>query len=127
MPKIGLQLKSGMTPYEKWIGRKPKVHHFRVFGSLVHVKTVGLHMKKLADRSVQMVGYEPGSKAYLVYDPKAKKLHVSRDTLFEEDKEWQWEVSQDEGDHGVKAGETFIVHFEQEQATGEQNAPDTHQ
>ena len=44
-----------MTPYERWTGQKPKVHHLRVFGSLVHVKSVGPHVKKLDDRITLMV------------------------------------------------------------------------
>jgi hypothetical protein len=38
-------------------------------------------MKKLDDRSrpMMMIGYEPGRKAYRLYDPGKKCLHVSRD------------------------------------------------
>jgi hypothetical protein len=30
------------------------------------------------------VGYEVGSKAYRMYDPSTKRLHVSRDVVFDE-------------------------------------------
>jgi len=36
------------------------------------------------------VGYEAGTKGYRVYDPVAKKLHISRDVIFEENKAWDW-------------------------------------
>ena len=39
----------GKTPYECWYGRKPTVSHFRIFGSLVHVKVTG-NLGKLEDR-----------------------------------------------------------------------------
>ena len=79
------------TPYEAWYGRKPSVGHLRVFGCRVHVKTVGSHLKKLSDRSKKMVffGYEEGTKGYRVYDPVEKKLHVSRDVIFEEELAWE--------------------------------------
>jgi hypothetical protein len=40
----------------------------------------------LDDRSKLMIfiGYEPGSKAYHSYDPVVKKVHVSRDMVFDE-------------------------------------------
>jgi hypothetical protein len=44
------------------------------------------NLKKLDDRSRPMIfiGYEPGSKAYSVYNPLTKKVHVSRDVIFDE-------------------------------------------
>jgi len=52
------------------------------------VKTVGPGVSKLSDRSTKMVfvGYEIGTKGYRVYDPMTKRLHVSRDMTFEENK-----------------------------------------
>jgi transposase InsO family protein len=81
---------TGMTPYEAWYKRKPKVNHFRVFGCLVHVKSTSPHLSKLDDRSSLMVflGYEKGSKAYKVYNPVTRKVHVTQDVVFEEDKVW---------------------------------------
>jgi hypothetical protein len=83
----------GRTPYEAWYKRKPAVHHLRTFGCLVHVKKVGPGISKLTDRSTPMVfiGYETGTKGYRVYDPIAKKLHISRDVIFEEGKAWNWQ------------------------------------
>ena len=82
----------GMTPYEAWCGRKPTVDHLRTFGCVAHVKTVAGHVSKLADRSTPMVmiGYETGSKAYRVYNPATRKVQVTRDVIFEEEKSWAW-------------------------------------
>ena len=76
----------GRTPYEAWYNKKPKVHHLCTFGSVVYVKKVGPGISKLSDRSTKMVfiGYETGTKGYRVYDPVTKKLHISRDVIFEE-------------------------------------------
>ena len=76
----------GTTPYEAWYGEQPSVHHLRTFGYVGHVKDVRPHRKKLDDRSTPMVllGYEPGSKAYRLYDPVGDRVHVSRDVVFDE-------------------------------------------
>ena len=36
--------------------------------------------------------YEAGSKAYRMFDPVQKKLHVSRDVVFNEKRHWQWDL-----------------------------------
>jgi hypothetical protein len=53
------------------------------------------HQKKLDDRSAPMVfiGYEPGAKAYRVYDPVARRVHVSRDIIFDENRSWDWNTT----------------------------------
>lgn len=103
---------TGMTPYEAWYHKKPKVHHLRVFGCVGHVKIVKPHLSKLEDRSTPMIflGYEKGSKAYRLYDPKGNKVHVSRDVIFEEEREWQWGTQH----HNIQPGsvETFTVMHE---------------
>jgi hypothetical protein len=87
-----------MTPYEAWYKRKPVVHHMRTFGCLVHVKIINGHVKKLEDRSTAMVffGYEKGSKAYRAYNPVTKKVMVTRDVVFEEDKPWTWPANDEQ-------------------------------
>ena len=76
----------GRTPYELWTGSTPAVHHLRTFGYVAHVKVTTPSPKKLDDRSKRMVfvGYEPGSKAYRVYDPVTRRVHISRDIIFDE-------------------------------------------
>jgi hypothetical protein len=46
--------------------------------------------KKLDDRSCRtiFVGYEAGSKAYRLYDPSTRRVHVSRDVIFDEAAQW---------------------------------------
>jgi hypothetical protein len=68
------------------------VHHLRTFGCVVHVKNTTQNLKKLDDRSKPMIfnGYEPGSKVYHAYDPVAKKFHVSKDMVFDEQVQWNW-------------------------------------
>jgi hypothetical protein len=76
----------GKTPYQAWHGKKPTVHHLRVFGCVAYMKITRPHLTKLDDRELKMVfiGYEPGSKAYLLYNPTDGRVHVSRDVIFDE-------------------------------------------
>lgn len=85
----------GMTPYEAWHERKPSVQHLRTFGCTAHVKKVWPGQSKLADSSKQMVfiGFKAGSKAYRMYDPESRKLVITRDVVFEEDRPWDWSSS----------------------------------
>jgi hypothetical protein len=43
------------------------------------------HLKKLEDQSTKMVllGYEQGTKAYRVYDLTTRRVHVTRDVVFD--------------------------------------------
>ena len=85
------------------------MEHLRTFGCVAHVKTVGGHIGKLEDRSTPMVlvGYEPGSKAYRVYDPRGRMLRVTRDVVFEEAKAWNWDSSTKPAPHS--SGDIFNV------------------
>ncbi|XP_022679612.1 uncharacterized protein LOC111256233 [Setaria italica] len=92
------------TPHEAWYGRKPAVHFLHTFGCVAHVKVAGGHLRKLDDRSTTMVmiGYEPGTKAYRLYNPATDRVHVSRDVVFQEGRAWKWDedgtASTDGGD-----------------------------
>lgn len=76
----------GKTPYQLWTGSEPRVQHLRTFGCIAHMKVTGPNQKKLDDRSRKtiFVGYEPGSAAYRVFDPSTRRVHVSRDVIFDE-------------------------------------------
>nr|KAJ0217724.1 hypothetical protein LSAT_V11C300103190 [Lactuca sativa] len=94
--KAHMKALKNMTPYEAWSGRKPQIAHLRVFGCVAHMKIVKGHLKKLEDRSMPLVhlGIEKGSKAYRLLDPNSGKVYVSRDVVFEEERNWVWEKSQ---------------------------------
>ena len=79
-----------MPPEEAWSGIKPSVEHFRVFGCVSHVHVPDAKRKKLEDKSFTCVllGISEESKAYKLYDPISKRIVVSRDVKFEEDKSW---------------------------------------
>jgi hypothetical protein len=78
------------TPYELWTGSRPVVSHLSVFDCIAHVKVTRLSLKKLDDRSIPMifVGYELGSTACRCYNPVTKRVHISRDVIFDEEATW---------------------------------------
>ncbi|CAA7399994.1 unnamed protein product [Spirodela intermedia] len=92
----------GMTPFEVWHGKKPAVHHLKVFGCIAYVLNMTPHLKKLEDRGRKMIfiGYEYGSKAYRAYDPTARRVHVTRDVVFDENAQWDWGSGAEQGDVG---------------------------
>lgn len=53
------------------------------------------------------LGIEPGSKAYRMFDLTSRKIIVSRDVVFDEQKTWEWNNSSEE----VKDPGRFIVSF----------------
>lgn len=80
----------GRTPYGAWYGGKPDVNFFCVFGCRAYAKETRPGLKKLDDRSKPMVmlGYEPGSKAYWLYDPAGRRVYVSHHVIFNEGTSW---------------------------------------
>jgi hypothetical protein len=79
-----------ITPPEAWNGIKPYVDHFHVFGCIAHVHVPEAQRTKLDNRSVKciLLGVSEESKGYRLFNPITKKLVVSRDVIFEEEKQW---------------------------------------
>lgn len=121
----------GKTPYELWNGVPPAVHHLRTFGCVAHVKVMTLNVKKLDDRSRPMifVGYEPGSKAYRVYDPTTRRVHVSRDVVLDEEAQWNWsgeDVTDADIDIDFTVEYTVVRHPQVENATRQEPVNTSH-
>lgn len=70
------------TPHELWIGHEPSLHHFRIWGCVVHV----LKKKevKLEPRTevCMFVGYPRGTRGGVFYSPPEKKTFVSKNATF---------------------------------------------
>ena len=84
-----------VTPGEAWSGVKPSIDHFRVFGCIAHVYVPEERKTKLDNRSITCVllGVSEESKGYKLFDPVAKRVVVSINVIFEEEKQWDWDVS----------------------------------
>jgi hypothetical protein len=78
-----------MTPYEAWSGKKPSVGHLREFGCDVWVLDKSKSRSKLLPKSHKMifVGFMDGSKSIRYYDPRTRRVKVSRNVAFNENDE----------------------------------------
>lgn len=97
--RVGTRTLDSQTVYEVFKKKKkPSVRHLRVFGCVGYAKVDAPHLKKLDDRSRTLVhlGIEPGSKAYRMFDLTSRKIIVSRDVVFDEQKTWEWNNSSEE-------------------------------
>ena len=81
------------TPEEAWSGHTPSVDYFRVFGCISHVHVPDNTRVKLDAKSFKciLLGVSEESKAYRLFDPLSNKIIVSRDVVFEEDQQWNWD------------------------------------
>lgn len=84
-----------MTPEEAWCGVKPSVEPLRVFGCIAHAHVSDARRTKLEDKShcCVLLGVSEESKAYRLYNPISKRIIISRDVIFEEEEQWNWERS----------------------------------
>jgi hypothetical protein len=74
------------TPYEMWHGDKPDVSHLRVWGCKAYVHIQGDQRTKTQPhtRECAFIGYPEDHKAWSFWDPKAKKVIISRDVVWDE-------------------------------------------
>jgi hypothetical protein len=77
-----------MTPEEAFTDRRSDVEHIRIFGCSTFSHVASERRTKLDPTAQQgiLVGYSEVSKAYRIYIPPLRKVVVSRDVRFEEDK-----------------------------------------
>jgi hypothetical protein len=70
-----------ITPQEVWCGAKPSMAHLKVFGNVAYAHIPDQKRTKLDDKNKKLIfiGYDEKSKAYNLYDPFLKKIHVSCD------------------------------------------------
>jgi hypothetical protein len=78
---------NNITPFELWFKRKPGISNLKVFGCPVFIHVPDEKRKKLNPKAVEamMDGYVEGSTSgYQIWDPRERKLAISRDITFEE-------------------------------------------
>ena len=112
-----------ITPQEAWNGIKPSVEHFRVWGSIGHVHVPDVKRSKLDDKSIAcvLVGFFEESKVYRLYNPRMKKMMVSRDVVFQENKGWNWEEETDHQAESVLTWNDDDVSWEDSEEEGSDN------
>ncbi|TXG73835.1 hypothetical protein EZV62_002414 [Acer yangbiense] len=88
-PTLAVQ---NMTPEEAWSGRRPSVNHFKICGCIAYAHIPDEKRKKLDDKGEKCIflGVSDQSKAYKLYNPSTKKIVMSRDVVFDEERFWLW-------------------------------------
>ncbi|KAL4271938.1 hypothetical protein GQ457_13G028490 [Hibiscus cannabinus] len=84
-PSTAIELK---TPMEMWTGKPVDYSNLHIFGSTVYVMYNAQEISKLdpKSRKCKFLGYADGVKGYRLWDPTARKVIISRDVIFVEDK-----------------------------------------
>ncbi|GKA51423.1 retrovirus-related pol polyprotein from transposon TNT 1-94 [Tanacetum coccineum] len=77
---------------------EPTLSHQRIFRSIVYVHVPSQRRSKLDDRSKShvFVGYDKQSKGYKLYNPIIRKVVVSQDVEFDEERSWDWSIEENE-------------------------------
>jgi hypothetical protein len=101
-----------MTPFEAWHGKKPVLYHLRMFRCIVYIQNMVPHLRQLEDCGHKMIfiGYESGSKTYRTYNPVMKRVHVTRDMVFDEQAQWEWGTGGGNGEP-ISGDDVFTVEY----------------
>lgn len=85
-----------MTPHKAWYSIKPLVDHLKVFGYLCYqhiLEQLRDKVKPTAQIGIH-IGYSLQVKAYRIYLVDSGKVSITRNVIFDEDREWNWEEQQ---------------------------------
>jgi hypothetical protein len=80
----------GMTPEEKFTGKKPDVSCLIMFGCIAYLHVPNEKISKLDPKANKciFIGYSFEQKGYRCFNPSIQKLQVSRDVMFDEMVSW---------------------------------------
>jgi hypothetical protein len=78
----------GIPPEASYTGKQLDLSNLKTFGCLSYVHVPDETRQKLDGKTRKglFVGYDQESKAYRIYDPLTRKVMISRDVVFDEDK-----------------------------------------
>lgn len=83
--RTGKSSEEDKSPYQLWIGKKPRIRHLRVIGSTCYVHIPDQRRKKLDKKATKgyLIGYD-GDERYRIWIKEEDKVVVSRDVFFQE-------------------------------------------
>ncbi|KAE8698382.1 putative ribonuclease H protein [Hibiscus syriacus] len=112
-PSTAIELK---TPMEMWAGKPADYSNLHIFGSIVYVMYNSQEISKLdlKSRKCKFLGYADGVKGYRLWDLTSRKVIISRDVIFVEDK-----LQRKEDDDSLEKSETIHIHVEKEVEQGD--------
>ena len=74
--------KVAKTPHEMWTGKRPSLHHIRVWGCEVYVRRETSDKLELRAEKCHFIGYPENSFGYLFYKSSENKIFVARRGVF---------------------------------------------
>ncbi|CAN7087854.1 unnamed protein product [Brassica rapa subsp. narinosa] len=88
----------GQSPFEVLNKHKPSLEHIRIFGCLCYVLIPGELRNKLEARSTKamFIGYSTTQKGYKCYNPDTRRVLVSRDVKFVEERGYYEEQNKED-------------------------------
>ncbi|XP_013601231.1 PREDICTED: uncharacterized protein LOC106308637 [Brassica oleracea var. oleracea] len=107
---IPTRILEDQSPFEVLNKSRPVLDHLRTFGCVCYVLVPGKMRNKLEAKSTNamLIGYSASQKGYKCFDPTARRVLVSRDVKFIEDKgyyeEKSWEELEELSQPSDKAG-----------------------
>lgn len=106
-PSTAIDLK---TPMEMWTGKPANYSYLHIFGSPAYVMYNTQEKSKLDPKSRECIflGYTDGVKGYRLWDPTSRKVVISRDVVFVENK-----IQAKEGSTSKEKIETTTVEVEE--------------
>jgi len=105
MPTNALQK---IISFEAWFGYKLDLQHLKIFGCLCFTYVPQVKRDKLDKKAEPgvFIGYNSPSKAYIIFQPQNKKILISRDVNFMEDKQWKWEEPEEKHESSTEKKES---------------------
>ncbi|CAL1370542.1 unnamed protein product [Linum trigynum] len=81
------------TLIHAWHHRRPQVDHLKVFGCIAYAHISTPNRDKFDQKGEKLIftSYSDESKGYRLYNPVKNEVVVSRDAIFYEMAEWNWE------------------------------------
>jgi len=78
--------KGNMTPYQMIFGKRPKLGHIKIFGSMAfaHVPEVSRSAWDRKAKKLVLVGFDPHTHHYRLYDSLTHKIETFRNVVFNE-------------------------------------------
>lgn len=75
----------GVSPYELWLGKKPRTKHLRIIGSKCYAHIPSQKRRKMDKKAVKghLIGYD-GDERFRIWIKEDHKVILSRDVKFEE-------------------------------------------
>lgn len=83
--RTGKSSLEGISPYELWTGKKPRIRHLRIIGSTCYVHIPVQKRRKMDKKAIKgyLVGYD-GDERYRIWVKEENKVYLSRDVTFNE-------------------------------------------